>query len=120
MSRQGRRWTRIRRAWLELEAVHRRVLLAHYTLSLPTHTSTGRQRFPTGVEAALGELAGVGLLLAHDAGALPALLSGLERGSKSALSDLPKRATEAVRAAHNEFIVSLRKADAAAFLRGSV
>lgn len=112
----GARMRRCEAAWRSLDLGARHVLQAHYTLTLPTHTAGGsRQRFPAGVEARLGTLAGVACLHAIQSGTLAALLRACERGTSAPLAAAAKAAQTATAAAHAAFRAALRQTDARDF-----
>lgn len=113
----GARWKRCSEAFARLPVSVARVLIAHYVLTLPTESSTtGRQRFPVGVEARLGSFAGVALLAANDAGTLPGLLKACEKGTTATVERAITSARAATVAAHRAFREALRVVDGEAFV----
>ncbi len=118
----------MRRRWTKLDRRTREVLLAHYVALVPTPNEpgaewqpgkpvpngeystdystaryrrelTGRTRFPAGVDARLGKLAGAALFLTP-ADELARLLKACERGNEAEVTKARRRAEAAVRRAH--------------------
>lgn len=124
--------------WADRGRHPHRVLIARYCLRMPErangtvirvqkYTTTKRLKttkdvedatelvrhpwltFPAGVEAIFGEVAGVAILLANDAGALKRTLGQAHRGQELVLRDLRIRAEQATKQAHRAFSLARRE-----------
>jgi hypothetical protein len=89
------------RRWRWLAQQTRDVLFAHYTGACPVEVKgrLGRSRWALGIEARLGRLAGVAVLLSRGE-KLAKVLAACERGDDEALKGLRARADTAIRTAH--------------------
>lgn len=96
---------RMRVRWTALSASDRGFLFVHYTGAFPSGANgqQGRQRWPKGVEARLGEFAGVALFLALQEGKLQRVLKACEKGDDKALVGLLRRAESTVRTVHRSY-----------------
>jgi len=93
---------RMRIRWMALDSESKAILYVHYTGAFPSggKGQGGRQRWPKGVEARLGEFAGAALFLALREGKLEKVLKACEKGDDVALKGITRRAEAAIRSAH--------------------
>jgi hypothetical protein len=97
---------RMRVRWAALAINWKSALFVHYTGAFPSGGNggqQGRQRWPKGVEARLGEFAGAALFMALQEGKLQRVLKACEKGDDKALVGLLKRAEAGIRDAHRAY-----------------